>query len=149
MNATMMPIITQSSSDSSTAAVTDIPCCISINAITHDPAMIATSRRLMPRLITISPIPSPRMPRMEMPRSKLITLETAANPFSAKPNTTSRATVIRSTICSWLGALRKMGMRLVTSAERPRDAEGHCTDSSLDFARRYDEATSRTTATSE
>ena len=49
--------------------------------------MIATSLRSMPRLITISPMPSPRMPRMEMLRTRLSRLATLEKPGSVRLNT--------------------------------------------------------------
>ncbi len=38
------------------------PCWMSISATHQEPAMMATSLRSMPRLMTISPMPRPRMP---------------------------------------------------------------------------------------
>src|SRR5581483_4733795 len=76
-------------------------------------AMIATSLRSMPRLITISPMPRPRIPRMEMLRSRLSRLDTVAKPLSVSPKTTTSAIVINSTISSWVGlvsAKRKRGV---------------------------------------
>ena len=77
--------------------------------------MIATSLKSMPRLITIIPMPRPRMPRIEMLRSRTSMFATVAKPFSVKLNTISKAIVIRSTICSWLGLakpIRKRGEAL-------------------------------------
>src|SRR5580700_3031524 len=68
--------------------------------------MIATSERSMPRLITISPMPRPRMPRIEMLRSRLSRLFTVAKPFSVRPKAINSAIVINRTICSWLGLAR-------------------------------------------
>src|SRR4029077_2530718 len=68
--------------------------------------MIATSERSIPRLITISPMPRPRMPRIEMLRKRLSRLFTVAKPFSVRPKAINSAIVIRRTICSWLGLAR-------------------------------------------
>ena len=71
MTPLITPITTATASAISTAAVTGMPRCISISAIDQDPAMIATSLRSMPRLITIMPMPRPRTPRIEMLRKQV------------------------------------------------------------------------------
>ena len=55
-----------------------MPFCISISPTAQEPAMMATSLRSMPRLITIRPMPRPRMPRMEMLRTRFSRLATLA-----------------------------------------------------------------------
>ncbi len=77
-----------------------MPLCISISPTAQDPAMIATSLRSMPRLITINPMPSPRIPRIEMLRARLSKFPTLAKPDSVKLKTMRRAMVMSRTICS-------------------------------------------------
>src|SRR5580700_7137212 len=79
--------------------------------------MIATSERSMPRLITISPMPRPRMPRIEILRSRLSRLFTVAKPFSVRPKAINSAIVINRTICSWLGLARFKRRRGVLAGE--------------------------------
>ncbi|MHC2471719.1 hypothetical protein ACVJF0_002696 [Bradyrhizobium elkanii] len=88
--------------------------------------MIATSERSMPRLITISPMPRPSTPRMEILRNRFRRLETVAKPFSVRPNTIRSAMVIRSTICSWLG-FANIAPRRDDAAGTATPRDGDCT----------------------
>ena len=75
--------------------------------------MIATSLRSMPRLITINPMPSPRIPRIEMLRARLSRFPTLAKPDSVRLNTMRRTTVMSRTICScdgFVGSQRTQGI---------------------------------------
>ena len=74
--------------------------------------MMATSLRSMPRLMTIRPMPRPRMPRMEMLRTRLSRLVTEEKPRRVKLKTTSSAIVISSTICSCDGFFSSCPNRL-------------------------------------
>ena len=76
-----MPPMPTAMASARTAVQNDVRSCrLAIRATHQEPAMIATSLRSMPRLITISPIPSPRMPRMEMLRTSPRKLDSVANP---------------------------------------------------------------------
>ena len=88
-------------SDSSTAQPIGMPGLdLRSSGIDHAAAMIETMLRSMPRLMTISPIPRPRMPRMEMLRTRLSRLATEEKPGRVTLKTINSASVSSSTICS-------------------------------------------------
>ena len=114
----MTPRVRAIARATSAAQNTGIPACISIKATDQQPAMIATSLRSMPRLMTIKPIPRLRMPRMEMERTRFSRLATEEKPASVALNAKRSTMVMRRTICSCDG-LKESGRvpgRLMTVA---------------------------------
>src|SRR5580704_81546 len=77
-----------------------------MSATPHGQAISAISLRSMLRLMTISPMPRPRMPRMEMLRTRPRIFRVVAKPGSASAKTMSKTTTIAATTCSWLNLLR-------------------------------------------
>src|ERR1700728_2579306 len=77
-----------------------------MSAMAQGHAMSAISLKSMPRLMTISPMPSPRMPRIEMLRTRPRMLGVVAKPGRASAKTIRSSTVIAPTTCSWLSRLR-------------------------------------------
>ena len=99
------PISTAMTRATITAQQTGVPRWISISATDQEPAMMATSLRSIPRLMTINPMPRPRMPRMEMLRTRFSKLARLEKPGSVMLKTTSSASVISRMICSCDGFL--------------------------------------------
>src|ERR1700749_4452391 len=60
--------------------------------------------RSTPRPITTIPIPTPRIPRIETPRSSVSRLPALRKPLRKTEKAQNSATAVRSTIFSWLSA---------------------------------------------
>ena len=111
MTPLMAPIDSATASARTDAQKIGMPICISISPTAQEPAMMATSLRSMPRLITIRPMPRPRMPRMEMLRTRFSRLATLEKPGRVRLNRMSSAIVMSSTICSCDGFFRNCASR--------------------------------------